>query len=296
MKKKYVLFSALILTTCLVRGQAPSGQGVAPSGQAGSISGQTAGQRQVGQGQPRNGIPGQNPTGQTIQNGNVSNQSSNNNINTTRPNGIGANQVNPDRRVLLPNQNRPVFGGTNQVTFGTTNRPFGTTNQVAFGGTNGAVPFGTNAGPSPIAGNGTIINDASGAAAVNQNGTVLPPVSANGVAGIPNANGQHVSDTQTLSNGEEVFNQRLRSSLLQTGATRIYFPQTRSTVTVANQKGTVTLSGQVANEAERQQIESRIRKTQGVTTVNNQLQVLGSRTTGTNLLTTPNNDAGVRFP
>lgn len=292
MKTKSILFSALVLSAFLARGQAPSGQGVQPSGQGGSQTGQTAGQRQVGQGSQRFGVQGQTQTGQTSASGAVTN---------TRPNGIGANQpIDPERqRILLP-QDRPVFGGTNQIVFGTTNRPFGSTNQLRFGGTNRVAPFATNAGPSAIVGNtnGTIINDASGAAA-NQNGIFLPPVNANGAAVATNGVTGQVNagaTNQSLNNTEDVFNQRLRAALLQTGATRIYFPQTRSTVTVANQNGTVMLTGMVTSEAEKQEIEKRIRKTQGVTIVDNQLKVLAGSPPGVDQRSTPTGDQRLRTP
>ena len=278
MNKKSILFSALIFSACLAQSQTPSGQTAGSSGQAGSQAGQTSGQRQSGQRQigpnaPRGGIQGQPQTGQNGQpvvSGNAA------------TNGVGANQpIDPERqRTLLQNPERPGFGGTNQVRFGTTNQPFAATNQVAFGGTNRVAPLGTN-GPSPIAGNGTIINDASGAAA-NQNGIFLPPANGNGtVAGQNgvNQNGVTTGTDQNANNTPEVFSQRLTAALAQTGATRIYFPQTRSTVTVANQNGTILLTGLVSSQAEKQEVEARIKKTRGVTIVDNQLKVLGASPT-----------------
>jgi hypothetical protein len=167
---------------------------------------------------------------------------------TTGPNGAVLPIDATRNRVLIDTQNRPGFGGTNQTTFGTTNRPFGTTNQIVFGNTNG-VPFATNAGPSPIATttNGSVIFDQSGAARQNA------------VTG--------------LATADQAFAQRLQAALARSGATQVFFPQTRSTIQVLNQNGTVTLQGVVMSEAEKQSIEAKVRAMQGVTAINNQLQV-----------------------
>ena len=69
----------------------------------------------------------------------------------------------------------------------------------------------------------------------------------------------------------------MRSVLSRPGATQIYFPQTRSTITVMNQNGALVLRGFVTSEEEKQSIESRIQKTPGVVSIDNQLQVGGQQ-------------------
>ncbi len=156
----------------------------------------------------------------------------------------GANRPQPGQ---FGGTNQVSFGGTNQVNFGTNNVAFGGTNQTAFGGTNSAVV--TN-GASPVAGQGRFINEPAGA----------------------NANTNQVGRSG-INPADQAFSQQLRAALAQTGATQIYFPQTRSTITVMNLNGVVTLKGFVANDGERQSIQARIQNTAGVTSVDNQLQI-----------------------
>jgi hypothetical protein len=170
-------------------------------------------------------------------------------------------------------RNRAGFGGTNQTTFGTTNRPFGTTNQIVFGSTNGQVPFSTNAGTSGIAAstNGSVIIDQSGAARQNP------------AAG--------------LTAADQAFVQRLQAALARSGATQVFFPQTRSSIQVINQNGAITLQGVVMSEAEKQSIEAKVRAMQGVTAINNQLQVSANQLPqGTAPVPVPGNDRRLLTP
>lgn len=212
MKKKSVLLATLILSASLAQSQTQPSP--APSPSVG-----TAVQPGVNPTQPRPGIAPR------------------------------ANTPSEDNRILLDRPPQPGFGGTNQVTFGTTNPPFGTPNQTAFQRTNLAPAFGTNQTAFP--GAGAPINEASGA-------------STNANTGLTNG---------TANAADQAFAQQLRAALARTGATQIFFPQTRSTVTVMNQNGAVTLRGMVANEGERRSIEARIKNTPGVTSVSNQLQI-----------------------
>lgn len=178
----------------------------------------------------------------------------------TQPGAVGqeGSVFNQPAGITQPPQSRfrtnpnPRFGGTNQTRFGGTNQVrFGGTNRLNFGSNN--VVFGTNAAGATNAGAVNaeqlqVINEAAGAA-TNQAAQT----------------GANVAD--------QAFALQLRTALAQTGATQIYFPQTRSTVTVMNQGGTVTLQGAVSSEAERESIEARIKNTPGVVSVDNQLQI-----------------------
>jgi len=158
-------------------------------------------------------------------------------------------------RILQTPPAAPTFGGTNPITFGTTNPPFARTNPGL--ATTNFPRFGTTAPPA-IAGTG-VINEASGAA----------------------------NPTNTATLADQSFTQQLRAALARPGATQIFFPQTRSTIVVANQNGVVTLQGIVANEGERRSIEARIKNTPGVTSVDNQLQVVSGQNRGVNPLLNP---------
>ncbi|MEO7299798.1 MAG: BON domain-containing protein [Verrucomicrobiota bacterium] len=230
--KKYSVFCAIVvLGTSLAQSQTPSGQGVTPSGQGATPSGQTS-------------ATGKNAT------------------TPTQPRGAVSPDDNTRQRVLAERQNRPNFGGTNQHTFGTTNRPFGTTNQVTFGNTN-ALPFSTTTN-RPTGTTDGANNDLNGARGLNGPGTA---------SGLTN---------QAAGDSDQSFTQGLRTALAKSGSTQIYFPQTRSNITVANQNGVVTLQGTVANAGERQSIEARIKSMGGVTSINNQLQISGqTQPTGT---------------
>lgn len=167
---------------------------------------------------------------------------------------------------LIPggDTNRIPFGGTNQVRFGRTNPgaiiqdpsgvnvppqvPFGTTNQIQFG-TNQGVQLPT--GNTPSAGSGAI---PTSGAEVNQRGAF----------GATN---------QVSAANDALFAQQLNTALARGGATKVFFPQTRSTITIVNQNGSIMLQGFVSSEAERQQIEARVKNSAGVTSVNNQLKI-----------------------
>lgn len=173
--------------------------------------------------------------------------------------GVGGNESTIFNQPAGANQPQPRFGGTNQVPFGGTNRVLPGTNQ-AFGGTN--VPPGG------------AFNDPAGAtAATNQFGRAG--------AGTTNQPGQ------AGNLADQAFTQQMRAVLARPGATRIFFPQTRSTISVQNQNGALTLQGFVTSEEEKRSIEARIQNTPGVTSIDNQLQVgatqgIAPRTPGIN--------------
>ena len=95
-----------------------------------------------------------------------------------------------------------------------------------------------------------------------------------GVAGQPNAT------TPASGLADPTFAQRLQAALSRTGSTQVFFPQTRSTVNVMNQNGVVTLQGNVSSLVEKQSIEARVRDMQGVTSINDQLKVMGPSQNG----------------
>lgn len=161
----------------------------------------------------------------------------------------GANQPQPNQ-----------FGGTNQVRFGTTNQvQFGTTNNQTFLPTNQAQLVGPNRGFA-VGTNiqpGTQLNEAAGAVATNQ--------FQGGQAGLTNQAGANLAD--------QAFALQMRAVLSRPGAAQIFFPQTRSTISVVNQNGALTLQGFVTSDEEKRAIEARIQNSPGVTSIDNQLQV-----------------------
>jgi hypothetical protein len=72
---------------------------------------------------------------------------------------------------------------------------------------------------------------------------------------------------------DRAFTQRLRAAIVAGGTQSIFSPENNSNITIANQNGVVTLSGNVKNEGQRRSLEARIKQMQGVTSVNNQLVV-----------------------
>lgn len=260
MKKHFLFLSCCALTVSMAQGQTASGGSTSGSAGGQTGSGTSAGQQQqsgaanAGQINPQTGAPNVEvgPTGGVL----------------NEP--AGANQaagVNPG------NTNRVLFGGTNQIQFGATNtgrlvnepsganQPgqirFGTTNPVPFGRPNGTAA-GAAAGTSlptnntPFAGSGTI-QEPAGAA---------NPNAANAGTALPNAGA-----------ADAVFAQQLNTALSRGGATRIFFPQTRSTVTLVNQNGSILLTGVVSSDQERRDIEAKVKNASGVNSVNNQLRV-----------------------
>lgn len=233
MKRNFVALAVLIISSALSQGQTTT---TAPSTP------------------PAGGQSG------ALRNNSVRGQSSSQ-LNPSQP-GVGGGEGTIFNQPAGANRTQPApFGGTNQGNFGSANSPaFGTTNSATFGGTNQVAfgttntPFGgTNSavvtnGVSPVAGQGSPINEAAGA-----------------------------TTNQTAQTGagpaDQAFALQLRAALAKPGATQIYFPQTRSTVTMMNQNGAVTLQGFVSSEAEKQSIEARIKGAPGVSSVNNQLQV-----------------------
>lgn len=267
--KTHSVLAALLLSLSLAYGQQQGGGGQPAGGQSTGRSGNTSGQNR------------QRTTPSTAQQ-----PSSAVNQNEQQPNTPNApntpNQVNPNQnpnqnvrdlqpgesreRVLLDTQNRsqqnPQQFGTNnaqnnalnrrgidpntQGRFGTTNPAFGTQNPSAIPGANSSTPFGQSR--------------------VNADGSV-----GNNNGGAINAPGGTAAASQTAA--DQAFNQRLGAALLQTGSTQVYFPLTRSTISVQNVNGVVTLQGNVANQTEQQSIEARVKQMQGVTRVVNQLQL-----------------------
>lgn len=254
MKKNFALLTSIILTATL--GQAQTGGGGAgQSGAAGQSGGanQSGGSAQPGIGAGGTSQPGQN-TGQA---GGIGNPSPfQPRVNPPQPRnpsqpGVGGQEGTIFNQPAGANQPLPgQFGGTNQVRFGGTNQVgSGGTNRIQFGGTN-VQPGGT-------------VNEAAGATSATNQG---------GFSGqIPNQPG--LTNQQGGILAEQAFSQQMRAVLSRPGATQIFFPQTRSTVSVMNQNGALVLTGSVTSEEEKQSIESRIQNTPGVVSIDNQLQV-----------------------
>jgi hypothetical protein len=245
MKKYFLLLPCFALSAVLAQSQSQSG--ASSSGQAGlQTSGQPSGQTGAAQNnnlQPK--VPGTVPGA-----GNIPNDPA------------GANRVSG---VTPGGVSNVPFGGTNQIRFGATNTgrfindPSGANARgpAQFGGTN-PVQFAPNQGTglptnnTPTAGSGTIQEPSGAANPNNPAGTVLP-------------NGAAAADA--------AFAQQMNAALARGGATRIFFPQTRSTITLVNQNGSILLTGFVADEAERRNIEARVKNAAGVTSVENRLQI-----------------------
>jgi osmotically-inducible protein OsmY len=246
MKKQFIFTAAFILSAALAQSQTSSGGSSGNSGGSSGAASSSSGGTATSSGQSAQpsgfGTGAQPPQGA--------------NVNAGANAGAFRPQDATRERVFVNTQNRPGAGGTNQSTFGV-NQPFGGTNEPRFGSTNGQVPFSTNVGPAAIAGtNSATVNEAAGATANPALGTPATPGTASQNAA-----------------ADQLFAQRLQAALSRSGATQVYFPQTRSTIQVMNQNGTITLQGIVSSEAERQSIENRVRAMQGVTGINNQLQV-----------------------
>ncbi len=273
MKKNSILIAVLVFGAALAQSQTPSG-GTANPGKGGGTTNR-----------PSVGTAARPATPQTPAAPNPP---------ATQPGGaVDIAPIDESRqRVLLNPQDRPGFGGTNQPSFGGTNQiNFAPSNQPSFRTNSGLAPTNfprrdtnfpsrnkTNlpAPPTnrPTAG-GTVLNEASGAAS-----TIAPPANLRARV-VGQAEPTDVLNAQTGVTGDQAFAQHLEAALAQTGATRVFFPQTRSTIQVMNQNGTVTLQGTVANAAERQDIETRVRAMRGVNGVNNQLQIPNGQPSGT---------------
>lgn len=261
MKKHFLFLTCFALSVSLARSQTTSGGGASETGGGQTGGGTATGQQQqpgaagTGQINPQNGAPnvGLGP------NGGVLNEPA------------GANQaagVNPG------DTNRVLFGGTNQIQFGATNTgrlvndPSGAnqSDQIRFGSTN-TVPFGQpNAGGAAgaAAGTGLPTNNTPFAGS----GTIQEP------AGAANPNAPNAGTALPNSAAADAaFAQQLNTALSRGGATRIFFPQTRSTVTLVNQNGSILLTGMVSSQQERNDIEARVKNASGVSSVNNQLRV-----------------------
>jgi hypothetical protein len=253
MKKIFVSICCLSLSAAVAQSQTQSGGTSAGNTGAQQTSGAPNNQQQPGQINPQPGAPGTGVGG----NGAIINQPA------------GANRISG----VTPggDTNRIPFGGTNRIQFGATNTgrlinepsganppgqvQFGTGRPVPFGAQNqGAVNQGTGlpTNNTPLAGSGTI-QEPSGAANPNNPAGVAVP---------PNA-----------ANADAIFAQQLKTAISRGGATRIFFPQTRSTVTLVNQNGSILLSGTVASQQEKNEIEAKVKNASGVASVNNQLQI-----------------------
>ncbi len=260
MKKQFALLTSIILTATLGQAQTGgTGGGAGQSGGAGPGAGQSDGVGQSGSagqsggagqgaGAQGTGQPGQS-TGQA---GGIGNPSPfQPRVNPSQP-GVGGQEGTIFNQRTGANQPQPgQFGGTNQVRFGGTNQVLsGGTNRILFGGTN-VQPGGT-------------VNEAAGAtSATNQAGQFR--------GSLTNQPGS--TNQQDGNLGEQAFSQQMRGVLSRPGATQIFFPQTRSTVSVMNQNGALVLTGSVTSEEEKQSIKSRIQNTPGVISIDNQLQV-----------------------
>lgn len=193
--------------------------------------------------QQQSGVPSQQQPGDQFQNPSQSGVGGREGTIFNQP--AGANQPQPNQ-----------FGGTNQVRFGTTNQvQFGSTNNQTFLATNQAqfeanrAFGGTNIQP------GTPFNEAAGAFATNQ------------------FQGGQLTNQAGGNLADQAFAQQMRAVLSRAGAAQIFFPQTRSTISVINQNGALTLQGFVTSDEEKRAIEARIQSTPGVTSIDNQLQV-----------------------
>lgn len=249
MKKYFLLLPCFALSAALAQNQ-PQSSGGQSGAQSGAASGQQSSQTgAAGQINPQTGGPATGAGGA----GNINDPA-------------GANRVSG---IIPGGSNNIPFGGTNQIRFGGTNTgrfindpsgangrgpvPFGRTNPV-FGAQNQGTGLPTN--NTPTAGSGTIQEPSGAANPNNPAGSVLP-------------NGAAAADA--------AFAQQMNAALARGGATRIFFPQTRSTITLVNQNGAVLLTGVVADEAERRNIEARVKNAAGVTSVENQLQIGGAQ-------------------
>jgi hypothetical protein len=264
MKKNFLLICCLSLIAAVAQSQTQSGGTSAGNTGAQQTSGAANNQQEPGQINPQPGTPGAGIGGS----GAIVNQPA------------GANRISG----VTPggDTNRIPFGGTNQIQFGGTNTgrlinepsgatppgqvPFGTGQPVPFGAQNqGAINQGTvNQGTglptnnTPLAGSGTIQEPSGAANPNNPAGAAIPP---------------------NAANADAMFAQQLKTAISRGGATRIFFPQTRSTVTLVNQNGSILLSGTVASQQEKNEIEAKVKNASGVASVNNQLQIAnqGSR-------------------
>lgn len=271
MKKYLLLISCLALSATLAHSQNQTGTGGAA--RTGSQTGaNSSGQAGVQTGQQ------QSPNQQQQQQFNQQQQQQNQQPNQQQQPPNQQQQVGADGQIIaqpgtaggqisinesgnanVGNTNRLLFGGTNQVRFGGTNTgrfindpsgaTVGTTNQIRFGTNTG------NFAPTNINRNGG--KDLNGVNQTNQAGDGI----------------------QNSATADQIFSQQLNVALSRGGATRIFFPQTRSTITVVNQNGSLVLQGFVASEEERRSIEARVKNSPDVTGVVNQLQIANPQNT-----------------
>src|SRR5260221_8378831 len=77
--------------------------------------------------------------------------------------------------------------------------------------------------------------------------------------------------SQSGSQSDSALTTQIRQDITRNPSFATFAPN----IQVSVQSGTVTLSGSVPNEQDKQNIEAAIKRTSGVTTVNNQLQIPG---------------------
>lgn len=261
MKKIFLSICCLSLSAFVAQSQTQSGGTGAGNTGAQQTSGAANNRQQPGQINPQPGAPA---TGVPGTGANLNEPAGANRISGVTPGG---------------DTNRIPFGGTNRIQFGGTNTgrlinepsganpnnppgqvPFGTGQPVPFGAQNqGAVNqravnqgTGLPTNNTPLAGSGTIQEPSGAANPNNPAGAAVPP---------------------NAASADAMFAQQLKAALSRGGATRIFFPQTRSTVTLVNQNGSILLSGVVASQQEKDEIEAKVKNAAGATSVNNQLQI-----------------------
>lgn len=126
---------------------------------------------------------------------------------------------------------------------------------------------GPGTGPAPV-GSGVArdFTVPAGGVVVDPSGTAMPR-NTNNLGRATNNRGVIPAETAF----DRAFNQRLRSALIVGGGG--VTSETVKGVLVSSSNGSVTLNGTVANESERQLIESRLRSVIGVRSINNQIQI-----------------------
>ncbi|MEP6664241.1 MAG: BON domain-containing protein [Verrucomicrobiota bacterium] len=241
----------IILTICMTLGITSYAQ--LGGGTSGGATAPASGGGQTVNGQP---VTGQNPgTVNGVQNGQVPNDgqsTATGQVNINNQTATDGQFQNPnastDNRILLNGQVAPTAGQNQQ------NGQFGR-QQTPFGGTNSArARFGTN---TNIGGNGA---------------NPLSPVAGKGQA-IVDPSGARIGATNSLSASPSV-EKSLRAVATQSGTSRIFIPESHSTISVINQNGKFTLSGTVLNDEQRRSVETQLRAL-GATSIDNQLQVFG---------------------
>lgn len=256
-----------LLTSCLILGA------TAARSQSPAVGGQSGAATSPSQVSPTPGA-GASPSS--------NNQSQPGQSSTSPTLGAGASaQVNDPflNRTNSLNSGTNLTGqaGSSQSGVGISGSQNGVGASGAIGGQNGAGISGSaNAGG--VAGSSTTggsINESAGAA--------TPPNPAiGGSAGTgTNSLGQtrsagsisEASGAGTATSEERSFNQRLRAGLMADKADHGLSAQNLANIQIANHAGTIVLTGTVKNEGQKQAIESRLKKMDGVRSIDNQLTI-----------------------